>query len=380
MDNGDVVNLLNEQINKVTVSNFVHSMYYLFDETSDSSSRSLENPTRAILNSQNESQKQSFLKNLLLCVQDQIDDFKKKHAMVIDVNYYNLVINNIKDTYHTLFSNIIQNIERTKQNIKITYDDPSQIFVYNIPHDLSIMYITMVGAGGAGGIGFIRDGNTYISGGGGGGGACLTQKPVRICRDTILEIKVGQGGSMNTIPDGSDTYVKITYPDNTNLTVTCEGGKMGHPSLLFENNINGGIGGKCSEYAPTKVFKSNLFDIKLGDGNSNNANVASFDINSDELLFSSSDGKNGDNGAISYPSQEIARGGNGGNSLFCNGGRGGGFNINIGDNLNLNQDDFLGGDGKLGSGGGGSIPRSNIDTTKKCSGNGGNGCVFIHFC
>lgn len=379
MNNGDVVNLLNEQINRVTVSNFVHSMYYLFDETSESSSRSLDNPTRTILNSQNEMQKQSFLKNLLLCVQDQIDDFKKKHAMVIDVNYYNLVINNIKDTYHTLFSNIIQNIERTKQNIKITYDDPTQIFIYHIPHDISIMYITMVGGGGAGGIGFIRDGNTYISGGGGGGGACLTQKPVRISRDTILEIKVGQGGSINNTPDGGDTYVKITYPDNTVTTITCEGGKMGHPTILFENNINGGIGGKCSEYAPTKVFKSSLFDIKLGTDNANDGNVTSFDINSDELLYSSTDGKNGDNGAISYPSQEIARGGNGGNSLFCNGGKGGGFHINVGNELNLNQDDFLGEDGKLGSGGGGSIPRSNIDTSKKCSGNGGNGCVFIHF-
>lgn len=336
--------------------------------------------TKSISNFVSEKQN-SFMNGLLNHVQTKIDELKKKNSSLTDKKYYSSLIDGIKGFYNKLFMQVTCNIQKTKDCVKIIYDDPTKLHEYNINHDISTMFVTLIGGGGAGGIGYINNNSMYVSGGGGGGGACITQKAIRISKGSKLEIKVGRGGSYNSLSaNGETTCLKIIYPSGASTLLSCEGGKAGHPSLAYERKFVGGNGGKCIENSPSRIYKSDLFEIIIG----NNPHVCitndlnCIDVN--DLFFSSANGENGLNGGISFPCQQIINGGDGGSSLFSSGGKGGHVNINlIDDSLQIDKQSLIGHNGSLGSGGGGSVPLSIIDPSVQCSGNGGHGCVFIHF-
>lgn len=223
---------------------------------------------------------------------------------------------------------------------KIVYTDTTNIKSYKIEENICMILVTMVAGGGAGGIGFIKD-MFYYSGGGGGAGSCCIKKPIHVVIGTILNIKVGKGGNLNTNMNGEDSYIEFIHPSGKKTTLVTVGGNNGYSSLLMELNVDGGKGGKSD-------------------------------------LCGVFDGCDGSNGTISIPSAFSAVGGNGGSSIFYKGGNGGGNYFNNG-GLGGDIINIIGQDGQFGSGGGGSAPKSNIDITQKLSGNGGDGMVIIEW-
>lgn len=207
-----------------------------------------------------------------------------------------------------------------------------------------IIFITMVGGGGAGGIGYI-EGMYFYSGGGGGAGSCIIKKPVMIKPETVIKIKVGNGGCQNNDGDGKDTIVEIINLSET-ITIIASGGFSGNPKYIdncvcYDKNISGGKGG-CTE------------------------------------LVCFLKGNDGEDGIVSIPSHMCAIGGNGGASSMHIGGKGGG-NYFSGGGSGGHLDNIIGKDGQNGSGGGGSCPRAKINYNSAMSGNGGNGIVIIEW-
>ncbi|CAH6421090.1 Hypothetical protein KVN_LOCUS130 [uncultured virus] len=205
------------------------------------------------------------------------------------------------------------------------------IYKFLIPVNVKNIFLTMIGGGGAGGIGYVQN-YYYYSGGGGGAGAYLIKKPIAVNGGEIVSLKVGKGG-IATQNEGEESYIIIIL-GNIQNKYSIEGGKNGNPSTIFRDNfLNGGSGG-ISGYSSIQ------------------------------------DGESGYDGEVNLPSQPNANGGNGANSYFGKGGTGGYFNEE-------NIISLIGKDGSYGSGGGGSSPRTNFDLNSKLSGNGGDGFILI---
>jgi len=248
------------------------------------------------------------------------------------------------------------------------YNDPLTNYSLTLnPTNNCIIYITAVAGGGAGGVGFINN-LYYFSGGGGGAGSCMIKKPIIINETSeqnsvyTIEINVGRGGDQQSLRDGTDTVICINKTLNgiqeTLETLILKGGKNAMPNTdtiyKIQNNI----------ITTSDIGLDNI--ISGGQGG----------LSSCYELFN---GKNGKDGEIGMPSLPRPQTGEGGKSIYSNNsgsGLGGGNYFTAG-GKGGNVDVPLGTDGKIGGGGGGSIPKSTIDYSSQLSGNGGNGLVII---
>jgi hypothetical protein len=286
--------------------------------------------------------KHLFVERTLLCLQSQIDNFVLKYNTAINTNYFSEIITNLKNVYFTLFGSMLSNIKQEICERTLTFTDTSTTITYNINKDIRVIYITIIGGGGAGGIGYVRDPYCY-TGSGGGGAACFIKKPFLVTKGTSLQIKVGKGGQSNTSVNGENSSVAITTAGET-LVITANGGLNGKPSLYdIEHNVT---------YA----------EIHGGSGGSN-------------TCIPYLCGTTGCPGTIALPNTTLLTAGNGGASYFSCGGKAGALKQELYGEMDIKPADAE--PGTYGSGGGGSIPVVHLDTTKPLSGNGGNGIVIL---
>lgn len=189
--------------------------------------------------------------------------------------------------------------------------------IYDYSTQVTQLFVTLAGGGGAGAKGNVSNG-VFHSGGGGGSGGCHLKTPITIPDGTSsvsLACQIGDGGTIDN-PDGGDTI----------LTVICDG-------LPLISLIGKGGKGASSSIGGT-----------AGSGNS---------------LYSSA-GKNGNSAVSSQPQA----GGDGGDSVLFTGGKG--YTVSLNDTNLCN--------GKYGSGGGGMI--AGVDNI---FGNGGKGSIVIEY-
>jgi hypothetical protein len=281
-------------------------------------------------------------------LQLQINEIHNKYKQICDKNSsqnvrYNQLLGEI-DTMHFIMGCLTDNVNTcscsdTKSCCSKIYKDTTIEHIFIPPKDISIIFITLVGGGGAGGIGH-TSGFEYLSGGGGGGGSTILKMPICMKPDIIFKIHIGKGGCSTTGMNGEDTVVEIVC-DNEIIKLVANGGMNGFPSINLGNDVSGGKGG----------------------------------INCENDVLSGQDGKPG---SISNPSQFPPTGGNGGCSLFYKGGKGGGTFFNGGGNGG-NDINMIGENGSYGSGGGGSVPQINIDINVQLSGKGGDGYVIFEW-
>ncbi|QKF94564.1 hypothetical protein QKU48_gp1106 [Fadolivirus algeromassiliense] len=216
-----------------------------------------------------------------------------------------------------------------------TYNEVNKIHRISVLKNINKIFVTLIGGGGAGGLGYITN-NYYYSGGGGGSGAYARRIPLKVSQGHFIIIKVGKGGDLSKNMDGSDSSIEIVNNGGHVLhKIIANGGKNAHPLSQDDISVKGGAAG---------------------------INTGAYFRN----------GTSGNDGSVSLPSQTNVYGGDGADSGFASGGLGGGKII--GDDV-----DFIGSDGSYGSGGGGSAPRTNIDSNGKLSGNGGDGFIMIEF-
>lgn len=200
-----------------------------------------------------------------------------------------------------------------------------------------LLRVTLTGGGGSGGIGYV-DGMTYYAGGGGGSGATIVDYPVNIKSIQSLTIIIGKGGKRGN--NGESTIVDITYTNGCKKQLVGAGGLSGMPNASNRKNTSmvGGIGGN-------HPFLPHL------------------------------NGLPGLSGCVTLPSQMTCRhgasaygiGGSGGASYHREGGHGG------------HMCKLGGYDGRFGSGGGGSCPRSSISENDSMVGKGGDGLVLLSY-
>ena len=221
-------------------------------------------------------------------------------------------------------------------------------------NDNTIVYITAVGGGGAGGCGFI-DGMYYYSGGGGGSGAYLVECPINITNKANIHIKIGKGGRQDKNINGGDTIIKIIYMDGSTNDIRIGGGKNGNP-LISAINAQTTNTGKNTILS----MHNNPQNISTEGGYGGTSTLP--------IILS---GNKGGSGSVSLPSQSQSTAGSGGSSLLIKG-------------LPGTSTDKFGVDGTYGSGGGGSLPTrtinsiiSDLSNKKPLSGNGGDGFVII---
>lgn len=244
----------------------------------------------------------------------------------------------INNSVHEKITQIMGKIQ--EHNAIYAFEDTEQTFPGG---NIGCLTVTMVGGGGAGGSGCIKNGILYSGGGGGAGGSCL-KKPVIIINpareDITIKIKIGKGGNETTF-DGCDTSVCIFVGQKLIFKHTAQGGKRGGST---DSNNKGGKGGSCS---------------------------------TNEMFG----GYDGQQGSISLSSVGKVFGGRGGNSAFEEGGFGG-YQSNIfkiendtdGYDHPDNSKNPQGQDGVMGSGGGGSVPGLGDKIAK-----GGDGFVIVEF-
>lgn len=196
--------------------------------------------------------------------------------------------------------------------------------------DHKIMFVTMVGGGGAGSSGSVT-GGVLRSGAGGGAGESVVSRAVDMTYSTgKLYITAGAGGAADRI-NGSDSSLECETRDGTRLVITAKGGEGA--------TLQTGGAGADSE------------------------------LNS---AFAGSSGSEGQSQELGGP--VMVRGGHGGSSYFALGGRGG-YTYFVKDLLGKTVPSPKGQDGETGSGGGGSI--SGMQST--LVGMGGHGFVKIEY-
>jgi hypothetical protein len=196
--------------------------------------------------------------------------------------------------------------------------------------DRRIMFVTMVGGGGAGSPGSVG-GGILRSGAGGGAGESIVSRAIDLSYCTgKLYITAGAGGSADRI-NGSDSSLECETRDGTRLVVIAKGGAGAV--------VQDGGAGMVSEINPA---------------------------------FNGGSGTNGDSQALNGPI--FVRGGDGGGSYFAPGGKGG-YTYFVKDAMGKTVPNPKGQDGECGSGGGGSI--SGLQSTMV--GVGGHGFVKIEY-
>lgn len=254
-----------------------------------------------------------------------------------------ILINNTEQTHDNCLK--LSETCNKSDNKKVFITDVTKTTEIVVDQDISVVFVTMVGGGGAGGVGCV-DRHRYMSGGGGGSGSCVIKKPVVVKFGDRLLIDVGRGGVATKDVKAGDTTVKVVSRCMTKETVVVFGGCNGLPDVATasspteqEVRLTGGSGGVSEQHCCLQ-------------------------------------GKPGNDGMVSLPSQISNEGGDGGNSVFANSGGGGSNIFSIGGESGSTSC-IIGGDGRFGSGGGGSAPVLNVDTTRQVSGNGGDGFVLI---
>jgi hypothetical protein len=203
----------------------------------------------------------------------------------------------------------------------------------------SLVFATLVGGGGAGSTGLIKD-KSRISGAGGGGGETIHRRIISLygCTGRLI-ITVGAGGD-NSSPDGGYTSVEPEIVDLSRHPIVAHGGKGGKIDQQRGSSI-GGDGAQSETYKIPSVF----------------------------------DGQKGDDGQEeTIPSPVSIQGGSGGNSYFTQGGFGG-YSYYVKDAREKTVLSPKGQDGSFGSGGGGSIPGIHPIMVGK----GGHGMVIIEY-
>lgn len=228
--------------------------------------------------------------------------------------------------------------KQTNQHNSILITETSDI---KIDKSVNCVMISMVGAGGCGGLPSSKGSFSYGGGGGGAGGGCM-KKPIKIRHtpniDTSIKVVIGQGGT--TIqPDGEDTTVYVYNGDTVISKYIAYGGK-------------GAIG---------KLNKG-------GEGGEGSADI-----------FQGASGINGSLSGINNTTASVF-GGKGGDSIFSKGGLGGNQDTTVIDQSDdfaypTNKDNPKGLNGNNGSGGGGTAPSENHTEV----GHGGNGFAIVEY-
>lgn len=230
--------------------------------------------------------------------------------------------------------------------------DPCAPTVLKFNHTCKV-HITMVGGGGAGGIGTTID-HCFIYGSGGAAGEGLTKiLDVQECEKWT--IVVGKGGSAIDSINGGKTYIKSTLPgknegddDIENWIMMVGGGKNGSPQmeqvLAIMDNSNDIT---CADLDMGEIIKGGIMVV---------LNCGPPDTCGD-----------GEDGGVGLPSQTAATG-KGGCTKYTSPGGAGGTIKNI-----------AGKNGANGSGGGGSLPHVMDSSPLQASGNGGDGYVMLSF-
>lgn len=265
-----------------------------------------------------------------------------------------IAMNNAYTDMQLKYDKLINNFQNLCCSQPITITDTSSITTQAIEFDCSAT-IMVAGGGGAGGIGIVDD-FYYYSGGGGGSSECA-YKVVYLKAGYTIKIKIGKGGTATTEAEPSWIEICDTF-GNSVLIIQASAGENGHPNIseISEPETDRGLFDDDSEQILSRDVEP-IQQITVGGGNGGG--------NSPFPIYN---GQPGEDGEISFPSFIPPRGGKGAENALSIGGVGG-----------ISSESMIGSDGIFGSGGGGSIARSNIDLTKKLSGNGGDGIVKIRW-
>ena len=283
---------------------------------------------------------------------------------------------------------------------------------YDIPPNISMLYIFLWGGGGAGGVGFAGTGRG-ASGGGGGGGGGQTRilMPAPLIPSTLY-LSIGLGGiptGATGTRNGVDSRISI-YPDNVanHCVARASGGTNGSAGNTT-GAANGGTGGAVATAGVMPLGFMGLVTVVAGPtggigGHNNTTPPAGFGASTAPAVATTTTTNNGGtggggaereddtsgsggpyiiDGALFFPenrggvgniSEDNINGGRGSNGFFVNknllytyGGTGGGSGKNGG----------AGGPGQYGSGGGGGGACLTGDTPG-IGGNGGDGLAIIY--
>jgi len=202
----------------------------------------------------------------------------------------------------------------------------------------NLVFVTLVGGGGAGSSGMAGGQVIRRSGSGGGAGETIHRRIISLygCTGKLI-ITAGAGGDSSS-PNGGYTSVEPEMIDHSRSPIVAHGGLGGSISESFST---GGEGAKSETYKMASVF----------------------------------DGQDGQDGQEQdLPGPVSIQGGSGGSSYFAQGGFGG-YAHYVKDALEKTVPSPKGQDGSFGSGGGGSIP----GISSSMIGKGGHGFVIVEY-
>jgi hypothetical protein len=260
---------------------------------------------------------------------NRVDHIDGSTRAFVDIIYEKVLklqndVKELSDNKDTV-KDLVEKFKKYSENGKLILSSES----VTIPNDVQIVFITAGAGGAAGGYGVI-DNEEASGGSGGGSGAGINFLPFRMGKDRVIEFKIGRGGSKPS-QAGEDTIIK--YGDRV---ITLGGGKG---STKTEE---GGAGGTCDLHAMYNGYSGSPGGDTILDKKSKMPALPAY-------------------------------GGDGGNSLFGVGGKGG-FHAHVKDTSGkvipsikgLDADNFS-------AGGGGSS--NGID--KELVGKGGDGFAYI---
>jgi len=259
---------------------------------------------------------------------------------------------------HEIIHEKIYEVPLKNNHDNVYFIDAGKIIQYIVPIDIKIIFLSIVGGGGAGGIGYCAN-QYFYSGSGGGAGACILKKPILLGHCRIINIYVGCGGNSVKGYDGEKSWIEYMNDQGCLEKIIVDGGENGNPKWNnFDGTVSGGRGGQnCYPYLSGgcgddgKLILPNHHGFK---------------------------GIEGQCGEISFPSGPTTNTGCGGNSILSNGGHGGTNYFSNGGHCGNNINP-IGENGSWGSGGGGSCPTYKHKQECQLSGNGGHGFIMIEF-
>ncbi len=234
---------------------------------------------------------------------------------------------------------------------------------------------TMVGGGGAGGIGFCV--KTLFFNGGGGAAGDTKKGVVDVKKNDVWKVTVGKGGSAKTVTQGQQSMIEFFTGQTKTQTITVNGGQNGYPYIQQVYAI---IQGKttCDQAMINEIIarlgpnidpRNLLIDCKI------------IDITTPEGLnqlvlggqpcssnLDNTPTKCGQNGSVVTLCGKKGTPGDGGFTQHTGGGGKKG-----------DVDNITGGSGSNGSGGGGGMCCDFDISQEQYSGDGGPGYVIIQF-
>lgn len=227
--------------------------------------------------------------------------------------------------------------------------------------------VTIIGGGGAGGIGFAMS-TYYIYGSGGSSGGCKV-KMIEVEKNEKWIVNIGSGGNALNGTHGSDTVIESRIKNqcgtdyDSKFKLVGKGGMNGRPYLCEVKKT-------LYKYMSTHDIPSDVDLSDLLKGGCIDFQNPIHDECCEVVVDCDLNYKCGEDGGLGLPSQ-CATTGSGGSTHFT------GLKGDGGNRYNK-----TGSNGTSGSGGGGSMPSitKNIcldDHTDRLSGNGGNGYVLL---